>query len=56
MTDLSASITVKGKLTILPRFRLPDQVNQQRLDLGTYSELTLAHARNQSLNTELKFS
>lgn len=46
---LSVRITVKGKVTFQLRFRLPGQPNQQRLDLGTYPELTLAQARSQSL-------
>lgn len=46
---MSVRITVKGKITFQLRFRLPGQPNQQRLDLGTYPELTLAQARSQSL-------
>lgn len=46
---LSVRISAKGKITFQLRFRLPGQPNQQRLDLGTYPELTLAQARSQSL-------
>ena len=46
---LSARISAKGKITFQMRFRLPGHTNQQRLDLGTYPELTLAQARTQCL-------
>lgn len=44
---LSVRITTSGKITFQMRFRLAGQTNPQRIDLGTYPELTLAHARAQ---------
>uniref|UniRef100_A0A486XLA1 Integrase-like protein n=1 Tax=Rheinheimera sp. BAL341 TaxID=1708203 RepID=A0A486XLA1_9GAMM len=44
---LSVRLTLTGKITFQMRFRLPGHKLQQRLDLGTYPELTLAQARAQ---------
>ncbi|MBV2128207.1 tyrosine-type recombinase/integrase [Arsukibacterium indicum] len=46
---LSVRISLKGKVTFQMRFRLPGHSNQQRLDLGTYPELTLSQARSQCM-------
>ena len=55
---LSARISAKGKITFQTRFRLPGHTDQQRLDLGTYTELTLAQARAQCLKyrAEIQFN